>query len=345
MQNQITVGELMSLYTLIGYVTAPASRLVGIHQTMQDAVIAADRLFEILTLETEDDEHGKSGVQLTLDDMTQGGKEVREVRMDNLSFRYGTRAKVLDCVSFTIPRGSMTAIVGESGSGKSTIAKLLQGMYEPTEGSIVFATPHGSFTSNNLTLESIRRFVGAVPQNVELFHGTVLENITLGDGAPDYGRAMQLCQFIGAHEFIQKLPYQWNTMLGEFGADLSGGQRQRIAIARALYRQPQLLVLDEATSALDSESEYAIQQALTALRSQGLTTLVIAHRLSTVAAADQILVMDAGKIVEAGSHDELLRQEGKYYGLWMRQTALPMPLKQSSHYGHVKEQSENGVFA
>lgn len=344
-QNQITVGELMSLYTLIGYVTAPASRLVGIHQTMQDAVIAADRLFEILTLETEDDEHGKSGVQLTLDDMTQGGKEVREVRMDNLSFRYGTRAKVLDCVSFTIPRGSMTAIVGESGSGKSTIAKLLQGMYEPTEGSIVFATPHGSFTSNNLTLESIRRFVGAVPQNVELFHGTVLENITLGDGAPDYGRAMQLCQFIGAHEFIQKLPYQWNTMLGEFGADLSGGQRQRIAIARALYRQPQLLVLDEATSALDSESEYAIQQALTALRSQGLTTLVIAHRLSTVAAADQILVMDAGKIVEAGSHDELLRQEGKYYGLWMRQTALPMPLKQSSHYGHVKEQSENGVFA
>jgi len=344
-QNQITVGELMSLYTLIGYVTAPASRLVGIHQTMQDAVIAADRLFEILTLETEDDEHGKSGVQLALDDMTQGGKEVREVRMDNLSFRYGTRAKVLDGVSFTIPRGSMTAIVGESGSGKSTIAKLLQGMYEPTEGTIAFVTPQGSFTSNNLTLESIRRFVGAVPQNVELFHGTVLENITLGDGAPDYGRAMQVCQFIGAHEFIQKLPYQWNTMLGEFGADLSGGQRQRIAIARALYRQPQLLVLDEATSALDSESEYAIQQALTALRSQGLTTLVIAHRLSTVAAADQILVMDAGKIVESGSHDELLRQEGKYYGLWMRQTALPMPLKQASHYGHVKEQSENGVFA
>ena len=322
-QNQITVGELMSLYTLIGYVTSPASRLVGIHQTMQDALIASDRLFEILTLETEDDEHGKSGVQLTLDDMTQGGKEVREVRVENLSFRYGTRAKVLDRVSFSIPRGSMTAIVGESGSGKSTIAKLLQGMYEPTEGTIAFVTPQGSFTSNNLTLESLRRFVGAVPQNVELFHGTVLENITLGDGAPDYGRAMQICQFIGAHEFIQKLPYQWNTMLGEFGADLSGGQRQRLAIARALYRQPQLLVLDEATSALDSESEYAIQQALTALRTQGLTTLVIAHRLSTIAAADQILVMDAGKIVESGSHDELLRQEGKYYGLWMRQTALP----------------------
>ncbi len=112
--------------------------------------------------------------------------------------------------------------------------------------------------------------------------------------------------------------------MGEFGADLSGGQRQRLAIARALYRRPQLLVLDEATSALDSESEYAIQQALTALRTQGLTTLVIAHRLSTIAGADQILVMDAGKIVEQGSHDELLRQEGKYYALWMRQTALPL---------------------
>lgn len=317
-QQHLSVGELMSLYTLIGYVTGPASRLVGIHQTLQDALIAADRLFEILTLETEDDEHGASGVQLSLE-----GKDVQAISIENLTFRYGTRAAVLDKVNFTIARGSMTAIVGESGSGKSTIAKLLQGMYEPTEGSITFSTPNGTISSNNLTLNSIRRFVGTVPQNVELFHGTVLENITLGDTMPDYGRAMQTCQFIGAHEFIQKLPYQWNTILGEFGADLSGGQRQRIAIARALYRQPQLLVLDEATSALDSESEFAIQQALTALRHQGLTTLVIAHRLSTIASADRILVMDAGKIVEEGSHEELLLREGRYYALWMRQTALP----------------------
>ncbi len=317
--GHLSVGELMSLYTLIGYVTAPASRLVGIHQTMQNALIAADRLFEILTLETEDDEHNKSGIGLGLE-----GENVQEIRLENLSFRYGTRAKVLDGVSFAIPRGSMTAIVGESGSGKSTIAKLMQGMYEPSEGTIAFSTPNGIFTTNNLRLDALRGFVGAVPQNVELFHGTVLENITLGDPQPEYARAMQVCHFIGADAFIQKLPYGWNTMLGEFGADLSGGQRQRLAIARALYRRPQLLVLDEATSALDSESEYAIQQALTALRAEGLTTLVIAHRLSTVAGADQILVMDAGKIVEQGSHDELLRQEGKYYALWMRQTALPI---------------------
>jgi ATP-binding cassette subfamily B protein len=321
-QNHLSVGELMSLYTLIGYVTGPASRLVGIHQTVQDALIAADRLFEILTLETEDEEHGKNGVHIDLD-----GAIVEKIVLENLSFRYGARAKVLDEASFSIERGAMTALVGESGSGKSAIAKLLQGIYEPSEGAILFHTSKGVAAADSIRLESLRRLVGSVPQNVELFHGTVLENITFGDAAPDYTRAMQICHFIGANEFIQKLPYQWNTILGEFGADLSGGQRQRLAIVRALYRQPQVLVLDlvldEATSALDSESEFAVQQALLALRAQGLTTLVIAHRLSTVVAADQILVMEQGRIIERGSHDELLRREGKYYALWMRQTAEP----------------------
>jgi ATP-binding cassette subfamily B protein len=329
--NHLSVGELMSLYTLIGYITGPASRLVGINQSIQDALIAADRLFEILTLETEDEEHGKLGVALTLSDEQLAS--IDSVSFADVSFRYGNRAKVLDGVSFTMPRGSMTAIVGESGSGKSTIAKLLQGFYEPSEGAILLATPTTTFRSTDLRLHTLRSFVGAVPQNVELFHGTVLDNITFGDPHPDYARAMQVCQFIGAHEFIQKLPYQWNTMLGEFGADLSGGQRQRIAIARALYHAPQLLVLDEATSALDSESEFAIQQALTALRSQGLTTLVIAHRLSTVVGADQIVVMEAGRIVECGTHNELLRLEGRYYALWMRQAlpmSAPMPLQTAS---------------
>jgi ATP-binding cassette subfamily B protein len=337
--NHLSVGELMSLYTLIGYVTGPASRLVGINQTIQDALIAADRLFEILTLETEDEAHSKHGVSGTSGVSSVSGKHgfdldpanVDAVRVADLSFRYGTRAKVLDGVSFTIPRGSMTAIVGESGSGKSTIAKLLQGLYPPSEGDIRF----GAVSMRDVHLASVRQFVGAVPQNVELFHGTVLDNVTFGDAYPDYARAMQVCQLIGAHEFIQQLPYQWNTMLGEFGADLSGGQRQRIAIARALYHAPQMLVLDEATSALDSESEFAIQQALAALRSQGLTTLVIAHRLSTVASADQIVVMEAGKIVERGIHEELLRNEGKYYALWMRQ-ALPV----STAHGKLEQVEE-----
>jgi ATP-binding cassette, subfamily C, bacteriocin exporter len=316
--HRLSLGEVMSLYTLIGYVTGPASRLVGIHQTVQDAVIAADRLFEILTLETEDEEHSKNGVGLDID-----MANVEELHIENLSYRYGNRAKILDDITLTIKRGTMTAIVGESGSGKSTIAKLLQGMYEPTEGTIRFVySDNTSFSSNNLRLDALRRFIGSVPQDVELFHGTVLDNITLGDMQPDYTRAMQICHFIGANEFIQHLPYQWNTVLGEFGADLSGGQRQRLALARALYRAPRLLVLDEATSALDSESEFTVQQALNSLREQGLTVLAIAHRLSTIAGADQILVMDKGRIVERGTHTELLMQEGKYYALWMRQTQV-----------------------
>jgi ABC-type bacteriocin transporter len=310
LDQQLSVGELMSFYTLIGYVISPASNLIGINQTVQDALIAADRLFEILSLETEEQTHqGQFLLQ---------GATVESIRFEHVSFRYGTRAKVLDDLSFEIPTGTMTAIVGESGSGKSTIAKLLQGFYPPNEGKILF----GAMNIQDIHLDEIRRYSSAVPQEVQLFHGTVLENITLGDMMPDYQKAMQICSFIGAADFIQKLPYSWNTVLGEFGADLSGGQRQRLAMARALYRSPNVLILDEATSALDSESEYAIQQALMTLRTKGLTTVVVAHRLSTIASADQILVMDSGRIIEQGTHMELLKMEGKYYSLWMRQMPL-----------------------
>jgi ATP-binding cassette subfamily B protein len=311
LDNTLTVGALMSFTTLLGYVMSSAGSLVGVQHTIQDALIAADRLFEILALETEAAIHKGS--------FTLASEDIDTIEFQNVSFRYASRHAILHDVSFTLPRGTMTAIVGESGSGKSTIAKLLQGFYAPSEGNIML----GKLNLCDVHLDSVREAIVAVLQDVELFHGSVIENIALGDPYPDTERVRSICAFIGADTFIQALPERWNTVLGEFGADLSGGQRQRLALARALYRSPRLLVLDEATSALDSESEFAVQQALTSLREQGLTILAIAHRLSTIARADQILVMDKGKIVESGSHDELLRQEGKYYGLWMRQTALP----------------------
>ncbi|TAE27375.1 MAG: peptidase domain-containing ABC transporter [Candidatus Kapaibacterium sp.] len=312
LENALTVGALMSFNTLLGYVMSSSGNLVNVQHTVQDALIAADRVFEILALETEDQTHKGA--------FTLEREEITTAQFENITFRYAARPAILHDVSFTLPRGTMTAIVGESGSGKSTIAKLLQGFYTPSEGRILLGNDGEMVDVRDLHLSSVRGAVAAVPQDVELFHGSVIANVALGEAYPDEKRVRSICAMIGADGFIQELPERWNTILGEFGADLSGGQRQRLALARGLYRQPQLLVLDEATSALDSESEFAVQQALTHLREQGLTVLTIAHRLSTIARADQILVMDKGRIVERGTHTELLMKEGKYYALWMRQT-------------------------
>ena len=312
---ELSVGELMSFYTLIGYVTGPASRLIGINQTIQDALIAADRLFEILEMETEEKIHkGKFSVKdFTFD----------TILFENVSFRYGSRSLVLQNVTFEIPVGKITAIVGESGSGKTTLSRLIQGFYPVTEGSVKF----GSVNIQDIKIEDLRNYCGIVPQEIELFHGTVIQNIAYGDPEPDMQKIMSISAFIGIDKFIQKLPYSWSTFLGEHGANLSGGQRQRLAIARVLYRQPRLLILDEATSALDSESEYAIQQALQLLRKQGMTILIIAHRLSTIMNSDQIIVMDYGKVLEKGTHRELMMAEGKYYSLWARQMPVGVKLE------------------
>ncbi len=307
-ERGMTVGELMSLYTLIAYVTGPASRLVGIHQQVQEAYIAADRIFEILALETEDTLH-KGTAQLS-------PAGIDSIVFHQVSFRYGSRSAVLQNINLTIPRGTMCAIVGESGSGKSTIAKLLQGLYEPSSGSILL----GGASIQEVSLESLRSCIATIPQAVEIFPLSIIENITIGDSKPDKERAMRICRFIGAETFIEKLPQQWDTVLGEFGADISGGQRQRLAIARALYRSPSILIMDEATSALDSASEQTIHNVMKALREYGLTMIVIAHRLSTIAMADTIVVLQNGAIVEQGTHQELCLKEGVYYELLQRQT-------------------------
>jgi len=310
--NQITPGELLSFYALIGYFTGPASQLIGANRTVQDALIAADRLFEIMDLEREATENK---IELRPD-------MIGDIRFNDVSFRYGTRTQVFDQLSLTVPKGRVTAVVGESGSGKSTMLSLLQNIYPLQNGSIHI----GDYDIKHISNESIRRRVSVVPQKIDLFAGNVIDNIAVGEYAPDMERIVAICQRLGITEFIEKLPNGFHTYLGENGASLSGGQKQRIAIARALYQHPDILILDEATSSLDSISEQCVQATIRHLREHGKTVILIAHRLSTVMHADKIVVIEQGRLIEEGSHAELLARQGAYYTLWTSQMPLATTL-------------------
>lgn len=305
LNSLITPGELLSFYAIIGYFTGPVIGLIGMNRILQDARIAADRLFEIMDLERETTE---TQTDLTAD-------MIGDVEIRNISFRYGTRVNVFEDFSLHIPKGKITAIVGESGSGKTTLLSLLQHIYPLQSGSILI----GEYDIKYLTSYSLRRVVGVVPQDVHLFAGNVVENIAIGDMEPDMKKIIRICKDIAIMDFIEKLPHGFNTYLGENGASLSGGQRQRLAIARALYREPEILILDEATSSLDSASEAHVHHAVALLREQGKTIILIAHRLSTVVNADKIAVLKQGQLMEEGSHTELLEQDGLYAEMWGRQ--------------------------
>jgi len=215
-----------------------------------------------------------------------------------------------------IKKGQITAIVGKSGSGKSTLISLLQNLYPLQSGSISIGNLDLQYIDN----ASLRKLVSVVPQKIDLFAGNVIDNIAVGDFQPDMQRILSICKNIGILEFVETLPNSFNTYLGENGASLSGGQKQRIAIARALYKQPEILVLDEATSSLDSTSENYIQRTIKSLREQQKTIILIAHRLSTIVNADEIVVLENGKVIEQGSHTKLYSKKGHYYNLWKQQT-------------------------
>ncbi|HAZ02361.1 MAG: peptidase C39 [Bacteroidetes bacterium GWF2_42_66] len=304
----ITPGELMSFYALVGYLTGPVSSLVGMNKTLQNAGIAADRLFEIMDLERDEEENTIEIAPNMLGNIV----------FKDVSFSYGTRVDVFENFNLQIERGKLTAIIGESGSGKSTIAALLQALYPLNEGHIYIGDVNIKYAS----AESLRKTVGIVPQNLDLFAGSVIENIAIGEFAPDMELLLRICKQLGITNFIEKLPGGFNTYVGEHGATLSGGQKQRLAIARALYRQPEILILDEATSNLDSESEYFVQQTIRQLIAEGKTVILIAHRLSTVLDAHKIVVLKDGKVMEQGSHTELFEANGYYYRMWKRQ--MPM---------------------
>jgi ATP-binding cassette subfamily B protein len=303
--QELSAGQLMSCYALLGFLTGPVLSLLGFSRALEEARAAGGRLFEIMELDPE------ARAEPVPFDAGRGG----DVRFEHVSFRYGGRAVALADVSLVCARGRVTAIVGESGSGKSTIAALAQRLYPVDDGRITIAGQDIA----TVGLASLRRHVGVVPQTIDLFAGTILENLALGDPHPDVMRIATLCTEIGLREAIERMPLAWMTQVGERGVALSGGERQRLAIVRALYRDPGVLILDEATSALDSSNEQYVVDVMHRAAGRGTTVIVIAHRLSTVMAAHHIGVLSRGRVVEEGDHAQLLDRGGVYARLWASQ--------------------------
>ncbi len=307
-ERTITPGELLSFYALIGYFTGPVTQLIGMNKTLQNALIAADRLFEIMDLEREESEEK---LQLTSD-------LVGDIVFDNVRFSYGSRVEVFRNFSCRIQQSKMTAVIGESGSGKTTLGALIQQLYPLQEGKISI----GQYDLNYISKSSLRERIAIVPQQIDLFSGNVVSNIAVGEDIPNFQRLLQVVNELDMMSFIEKLPAGFETQLGENGSMLSGGQRQRIAIARALYRNPDILILDEATSALDTSTEQVIQRAFRRFKDSGKTMIVIAHRLSTIAEADTIMVLKDGVLIEQREHNQLLAQESAYKDMWKKQSIV-----------------------
>src|SRR5262249_52292620 len=284
------------------YLLEPLERLAGVNLKIQDALVAVDRLYQVMDLELEPVGAANRAVFA-------GVRQAVELRQ--VCFKYGCRANVLDKVSLAIPAGKTVAMLGESGSGKSTLLKLLMGYYHPTEGQVLI----DGTDLRDFELGSLRGRIGLVSQEPFIFNGTLRENIALGRPDAPPGQVLEAARAAGLLEFIAGLPERFETVIGERGANLSGGQRQRLAIARALLRQPDLLIFDEATSHLDTATERAIQESLRTAAA-GKTVVLVAHRLSTVKDADHIYVLHQGRVVEGGTHRDLLAAGGWYARLW-----------------------------
>lgn len=312
LNGSLTTGQLIAFVGITGNIITPILRLVNSWQQLQEVRNSAERLHDVFDAEPEQAARGRTAL---LDLPRLRGS----ICFENVTFKYsaGQDTPIIANLSFTIKPGQTVAVVGRSGSGKSTLAKLILGLYLPTEGRVLI----DGHDTRILSLRGLRSRVGVVPQEVFLFSGTIRENVAPGVKDPPFDKIMNACRMANAHGFVCDLGLGYETKVGERGVGLSGGQRQRVAMARALYRDPDILILDEATSALDAESERTVQDSLdTAMK--GRTRIVIAHRLSTVQNADWTLVLDKGSLLEQGTHDELVKRNGLYAGLVRQQLAI-----------------------
>ncbi|MDJ0533261.1 MAG: peptidase domain-containing ABC transporter [Xenococcaceae cyanobacterium MO_207.B15] len=306
LDGKLTLGQIIAFRIISGYVTSPIMRLAQLWQNFQETALSLERLADIVD-HPEEGEQDRNNIPMPA---IKGA-----VKYENLSFRFkNTGPLQLNKVNLDIPPGTFTAIVGQSGAGKSTLTKLISRLYEPESGRILI----DSYDINRVELYSLRRQIGVVPQETLLFEGTIMENIALTNPDATTEEIIAAAQIAAAHEFIMGLPNGYNTRVGERGSALSGGQRQRIAIARTILQQPAMLVMDEATSALDYNTEQQVSRNLKeALK--GRTVFFITHRLGTIKNADVIVMMDAGSVVEQGTHEELMALRGRYYYLYQQQ--------------------------
>ena len=296
--GHVTLGMVLAFLPLLGRFFDPVNQLVGFYDTIQRGLAASQRVFEFLDLPPEVKEQP---------DAKTVHFERGEVRFEHVTFGYRPDRPVLHDVSFTAPAGSKTAIVGSTGSGKTTLVSLLPRFYEPQQGRILI----DGEPIRDVRLDSLRQAIGIVFQETFLFHGTVAQNIAFARRQIDPVRIRDAARFASIDSFIESLPERYESQVGERGIKLSGGQRQRLSIARMILKDPRIVILDEATSSVDSETERAIQESFEKLM-EGRTAFIIAHRLSTIRHADQILVLDHGRLVEIGNHEELLAKNGRY---------------------------------
>jgi subfamily B ATP-binding cassette protein MsbA len=329
--GRMTLGDLMMFVAYLTFLTQPVFQVVGIGTQLSEAFAGLERTREVLRESREDNDPNRS---ITL------GSIRGEVEFAHVGFSYDKGKQVLFDVGFVSAPGTVTALVGPSGSGKSTIISLVAAFHTPSEGLI---TVDGVDLST-VRLESYRTQLGVVLQDTFLFDGTIEENIAFARPGATKEQILDACRIARVDEFAETFEKKYDTIVGERGVKLSGGQRQRVSIARAILADPRILILDEATSSLDSESEALIQEGLKYLMA-GRTTFVIAHRLSTIRRADQILVVEAGRIVERGTHDQLYALGGRYWDLYTRQHGLEANLFLAPGEGDKVEDSQNGAAA
>ena len=308
MDNNMTVGDFFAFTLYLGFLVAPIIQMSNIGTQITEAFAGLDRMEEILVMDKEDEDSNRVH---NLDELK------GEIVFENVSFSYDGENEVLKNITFQSPAGSVTALVGSSGSGKTTLAGLAASFLNPDKGTVRI----DGHDLSKVTLDSFRSQLGVVFQDDFLFEGTIRENILFSKPEAGENDLQNAVKAAHVKEFIDRFDDGLDTLIGERGVKLSGGQRQRVSIARALLADPKILILDEATSNLDTESESFIQESLKHLL-QGRTTLVIAHRLSTIRRADNILVIENGKIVEMGNHTKLIKQEGRYFQLYTYQARI-----------------------